>query len=155
MSGLGNKNDGVTLILSLVALFLAGVLSINTFSNQVTDTSMANSSDPFDKAQAAAQAGMDIVKWEIECNGRTERGSLPPRYWVNGATYAVEWDDVNLTDSTVNVRSKGVALASGDLSYQALREAKLKLAFFPQQQNEILKDYYSKNREPLINQQPR
>ncbi len=150
MSGLGNKNDSSTLILSLVALFLAIVFSIKTFSGQINDSSLTNSEDPFDRAQAAAQAGLEIAQWDIECHGRTMHGSLAPRYWINGATFAVEWDDVNMADSTVSVRSVGEASNPDDLNYQAVKEAKIKLTFLPQGKNDILSDYYSKDRTSIV-----
>jgi hypothetical protein len=153
MGHIGNKNDGATITLSVLALLIAIVLSINTFTGQATETSFGNSTDPFDQAQSAAQAGVEIAQWHIECNGYVEHGSLPPHFWINGATYTVEWDDVNMADSTVNIRSRGDMPAPDDLKYGVVKKAKVKLSFLPAQKNAILSDYYSKDRPAVTEMQ--
>ena len=153
MGHFGSRNDGATLTLSAIALLLAILFSINTFSGQATETSFNDSSDPFDQAQSAAQAGIEIAKWQIECNGYVAHGSLPPHFWINGATYTVEWDDVNMADSTVNIRSRGDMPAPDDMKYGIVKVAKIKLSFLPAQKNEILNDYYSKQRPPVVDTQ--
>ena len=146
MGHFGSSNDGATLTLSVIALLLAILFSINTFTGQATETSFDNSTDPFDQAQTAAQAGIEIAKWQIECNGYVAHGSLPPHFWINGATYTVEWDDVNMADSTVNIRSRGDMPVPDNMRYGVVKEAKVKLSFLPVRKNAILNDYYSKDR---------
>ncbi len=143
-----NKNDFVVLIFSLLAVIIAGTLSMATVVNKPTDSASIrfDSDMPMDKANTAAIAGSEAAKWHIECHGRKDKGSLSPQYYINGATYAVEWDEVNMSDSTVIVRAKGEFVGPDNERYQAKIETKVKLDFFPSHKKEIMSDYYAKNR---------
>ena len=100
-------------------------------------------------ASAAAYAGLDAAKWHIECHGRTESGSLAPHYHINGAIYIVEWDDVNLSDSTVTVRSRGILRSAQQENYSIDILNRIKLEFLPAHRNEILTSYYARGKKSL------
>jgi len=136
------RTDTVVLIFSVLAVMIAATLSMATISTN-HNTMATDSPDPSERAEAAANAGIDAARWHIECHGRTEAGGLTPKYYVNGATYAVEWDNVDMTDSTVTVRSLGDFSWGDDKHYEIYVESKIKLGFLPSHNQEILKDYYS------------
>ena len=139
------KNDTVVLVFSIIAVLFAGFISMATISNHSRKMNAVNSSDPFVCAEAAARAGLDAAKWHIECHGRVEKGSLSPHYFINGALYSVEWDDVDLRDSTVTVRSEG-DFSSGGQHYRMDLSSRIKLGFLPTHRQPILSAYYSKVR---------
>jgi hypothetical protein len=136
------RTDTVVLIFSTMAVLIAATLSMATISTNHDDI-IYDTLDPLEKAEAAANAGVDAARWHIECHGRTEAGGLTPKYFVNGATYTVEWDDVDLADSTVNVRSTGDFTRGDDKHYEIQVESRIKIEFMPSHNQEILKDYYS------------
>lgn len=136
------RTDTVVLIFSTLAVLIAATLSMATISTNHSDVNF-DTQDPLEKAEAAADAGIDAARWHIECHGRTEAGGLSPKYFINGATYKVEWDDINLADSTVNVRSLGNYTRGDDKNYEILVESRIKIEFMPSHRREILEDYYS------------
>jgi hypothetical protein len=136
------RTDTVVLIFSALAVLIAATLSMATISTN-HDTLAVNSPDAAERAEAAAQAGLDAARWHIECHGRTEAGGLTPKYFINGATYEVEWDDVNLADSTVTVRSTGQFSWGRGKQSEVSVESKIKLEFLAAHNQNILKDYYS------------
>jgi hypothetical protein len=137
-----SKTDTVVLMFSTLAVLIAATLSMATISNG-TKGFIEDSPDPGERAEAAASAGIDAARWHIECHGRTEAGGLTPKYFVNGATYTVEWDDVDMSDSTVTVRSFGDFSWGDDQHYKVSMESTLKLEFFPAHRQNILAEYYS------------
>lgn len=138
------RTDTVVLIFSTLAVLIAATLSMATIST-THDKALYDTLDPLKKAEDAANAGVDAARWHIECHGRTEAGGLTPKYFVNGATYTVEWDNVNLADSTVNVRSTGNFKRGDDKHYEIQVESKIKIEFLPSHRQDILEDYYSQH----------
>lgn len=138
------RTDTVVLIFSTLAVLIAATLSMATISTNHDDPRY-DTQDPIAKAEAAADAGVEAARWHIECHGRTAAGGLTPKYYINGATYKVEWDDVNLADSTVKVRSTGDFTRGDDKHYEILVESRIKLEFMPSHHQDILKEYYSQN----------
>ena len=139
-----SRTDTVVLIFSTLAVLIAATLSMATISTG-TRALMDDSPDPTERAESAANAGIDAARWHIECNGRVKAGGLSPRYHINGATYKVEWDDVDMTDSTVTVRSTGDFSWGDERHFRVQVESKIKLDFLPPHRNEILEAYYSAN----------
>jgi hypothetical protein len=145
-----SKTDIPVLVLSAAAVLVAAVLSMATMtSNKNNERLSQNIADPYTIAQIAAKEGVDAARWHIECHGWVRQGSLSSHYCINGAIYRVEWDDVNLSDSTVAVRSCGKFPFNGDEDCTVIIESKIKLTFLPECKNEILPAYYSKIREPI------
>ncbi len=149
------KIDSVVLIISALAVLVAATLTMATITRNSERSKQQNeiffdSPDPMKRAEQAAKAGLDAAKWHIECHGRVEAGGLSPKYFANGATYLVSWDDVDMTDSTVVVRSLGNFSWGGDRQYQADVESKIKIEFLPSHRQEILSAYYSRyNSSPV------
>jgi hypothetical protein len=96
----------------------------------------------------AAKAGIEAAKWHIQCHGRTTSGSIGPHFWINGATYGAQWDDMDLRDSTVIVRSVGDYEIGSNQSYQVNLESKIKIEFLPAHTNSVFTSYYSEKRVP-------
>jgi hypothetical protein len=141
------RADSFVLVISVLAILVAATLTMATISKNSEDITSTESidlasPDPLQRARVAARAGIDAAKYHIECHGRISAGRLAPRYFANGATYAVEWDDVNLVDSTAVVRSEAHFSWGGRRSYQMEMESKIKLDFFPSHGQEILSGYY-------------
>ncbi len=136
------RTDTVVLMFSVLAVLIAATLSMATISTN-HNTMATESPDAAARAEAAANAGVEAARWHIECHGRTQAGSLTPKYYVNGAIYSVEWDNVNMADSTVTVRSVGEFSWGDDSPNEVLVESKIKLEFLPTHGQEILRDYYS------------
>ena len=136
------RTDTVVLIFSTLAVLIAATLSMATISTNHHEM-LAESHDPSERAEAAAHAGIEAARWHIECHGRTEAGGLTPKYYINGATYTVEWDRVDMADSTVKVRSFGDFSWGDDKQYEVFVESKIKLEFLPSHNREILSEYYS------------
>ena len=139
-----SRTDTVILIFSTLAVLIAATLSMATISTG-TKSLLDDSPNPTERAEAAANAGIDVARWHIECHGRIEAGGLSPRYYINGAIYKVEWDDVNMTDSTVTVRSTGDFSWGDDKHYRVNVESRIKLEFLPDHRQEILDEYYTNN----------
>jgi hypothetical protein len=137
------------LVLSILALVIAGGMSIITVSQGSDRNEIIGQSTPNNRADEAARAGLEAARWHIECHGRTRAGSLGPRYFVNGATYTVQWNDMNMADSTVMVRSVGDFTVRIDQSYRVILESKIKIGFLPIHKNMILSDYYSADRNDI------
>lgn len=137
------RTDTVVLIFSTLAVLIAATLSMATISTNKQEIRL-ESSNPTERADDAANAGVDAARRHIECHGRIEAGSLTPKFYVNGATYRVEWDDVNMKDSTVVVRSLGDFSWGDEKHYEIFVESRIKLDFLPAHDQEILKDYYSR-----------
>jgi hypothetical protein len=138
------RTDTVVLIFSTLAVLIAATLSMATISNNHDDTIAIDSPDAAKRAEAAANAGIESAKWHIECHGRTEAGGLMPKYYINGAIYTVEWDDVNMADSTVTVRSLGEFSWGDNECSEVMVESTINLEFFPKHNQEILSDYYNR-----------
>ena len=139
-----SRTDTVILIFSTLAVLIAATLSMATISTG-TKSLLDHSPNPTERAEAAANAGIDVARWHIECHGRIEAGGLSPRYYINGAIYKVEWDDVDMADSTVTVRSLGRFSWDNDNTNEVMVESKIKLGFLPNNKENILSDYYTRN----------
>jgi hypothetical protein len=138
-----------------MAMLLAGVLSIATISTKTDKNEISKMSVPGDLADEAARAGLDAAKWHIECHGRTTAGSLSPHFYINGATYSIAWSDLNLTDSTVHVRSLGQYAIGRNQEFRVSLASKIKIDFLPAHRNKILTDYYSEDRSNLLDSIPK
>ncbi len=156
MSGRGEiKLDSVVLIISALAVLVAATLTMATITRNSERSEQRNeiffdSPDPIKRAEQAARAGLDAAKWHIECHGRVKAGGLSPKYFANGATYTVAWDDVDMSDSTVVVWSIGNFSWGGSKQYQVDLESKIKIESLPSHQQEILSAYYSRHNSPPI-----
>ncbi len=153
------KLDSVVLITSVLAVLVAGTLTMATIARNSDDSEQRSeiffdSPDPMMRAEQAARAGLDAAKRHIECHGRIEAGGLSPKFFANGATYTVAWDDVDMFDSTVVVRSLGEFSWGGERQYQADVESKIKIEFLPSHGQEILSAYYSRHNPPAIATSP-
>jgi hypothetical protein len=138
------RTDTVVLIFSTLAVLIAATLSMATISGN-PDTAKIDSPDAYERAEAAASAGIETARWHIENHGRITAGGLAPRYFINGAIYKVEWDDVDMADSTVTVRSLGRFSWGNDNTNEVMVESKIKLGFLPNNKENILSDYYTRN----------
>lgn len=143
------KIDSVVLIISALAVLVAATLTMatitrNSVKSEQPDGISFDSPDPMKRAEQAARAGLDAARWHIECHGRIEAGGLSSKYFANGATYRVAWDDVDMTDSTVIVRSAGNFSWGGEKQYHVDIESKIKIEFLPSHRQGILSSYYSK-----------
>jgi hypothetical protein len=137
------RTDLPILILSVLAVAIAGGISVITMTHGSDKNAVYNQSIPNDMADEAARAGLEAAKWNIECHGRTKSGGLGPRFHINGATYSVCWDDMNIADSTVLVHSLGDYEVGLNQNYQVFMESKIKIEFLPGCTNAILTSYYS------------
>lgn len=149
-----SKADSGVLVFSMLAVLVAATLTMATITTNVDKNSSASeidlaTPDPLKRADMAAKAGVEAAKYHIECHGRTEAGRISPRFYINGATYVVEWDDVNMADSTANVKSTGDFSWGGDKHYRVEVNSKVKLSFFPAHKQEILSAYYSRDEVPF------
>jgi len=139
------KSDIPILILSVVALLLAGVLSMVTMANRPDKIEANLSSSSYHAAEEAAEAGIQAAKWHIQCHGRKRAGGLDSKYHINGATYKVAWDDIDLTDSTVVIHSEGESVMPSDQRYTYKLDSKIKIEFLPAHSDDILTSYYDEN----------
>jgi len=143
--GIGDSRaDTVVLIFSLLAVIVAGTLSMATIS---TNHNAENRQDgnPVEMADQAARAGIDAARRHVECHGRVDAGSLSPKYHINGATYSANWDTINLSDSTVIIRAIGY-YSSDDKQYSVELDKVIKVNFQSAHKNVALDKYYtSKN----------
>lgn len=147
-----NRNDTVVLMLSIFAVLMSGLLSIATLTSRAHQEQAIESADPFWKAEAAAKAGIEAAKWHMECHGRVNQGGLAARYYLNGAMYSVQWDNMNGHDSTVTVHSEGYIPIGAYEHYKVTLDSKIKLTFLPSHKQEILGDYYSRNGQPAFSE---
>jgi hypothetical protein len=138
-------------MLSIGALLMAVFILFSSMSGRTNDASSTLSDDPYAAAEIAAQAGIDAARWHIQCHGRTTRGGLGRKYFVNGATYEVRWDNVNMSDSTVAVNSAGVSSLNNGQEYRLQIESTIKLDFLPFRKNQILTEYYTREHPTIIN----
>jgi hypothetical protein len=145
------KNDIPALTLSVGALILAVLISTITISGHGNGMTTQASSTPYEMANSAARAGVEMAKWQIECHGRIIRGGIPKRYHINGASFEANWDDVDLADSTAIVRSRGFSPGSTSFEYIVDLESKVKIEFLPVRKNQILAEYYTRNFPIIIN----
>ncbi len=146
----GTRVDTTVLIFSVLAVLVAATLTMATISGNPEDRQRIDeyeleTPDPLKRAEAAAGAGFEAAKFHIECHGRLRAGRLAPRYFVNGATYTVEWDDVDPADSTALVRSKAAFSWGGGIDYEVELESKIKIDFIPSHNYDILDSYYSRD----------
>jgi hypothetical protein len=149
---MSNKNetraDSFVLVMSMLAVLVAATLTMATISKNSENPGFDEgidftSPDPLKRARIAAEAGIEAARYHIECHGRVSAGKLAPRYFANGATYAVQWGDVNFADSTVVVRSKAHFSWGGSKTYEMEMESKVRLEYFPTHGQQILSSYYS------------
>jgi hypothetical protein len=145
------KADSIVLLLSVLAVLVAATLTMATISKNSDDFAY-NSPDPLKRAEQAAKAGIEAARWHVQCHGRTDSGGLPERYFVNGATYRVEWDALDLSDSTVDVRSSGYFSWGGERRYQVDLDSRIKISYLPSHGDEILDDYYAGRRSSVEDQ---
>ena len=140
--GIGDSRaDTVVLLFSVLAVIVAGTLSMATISNN-NMTESRQSGDPIKMADEAARAGIDAAKRHVECHGRVEAGSLSPKYHINGASYSVNWDELNLSDSTVSIRAVGI-YSQNDKQYSVELDKEIKVNFQSAHRNVALEKYYS------------
>ena len=141
------RTDLPVLVLSVLAVLVAGAISMTTISTSSDKNYVTGTSSPSEIADEAARAGLEVAQWHIECHGRTTAGSIGPHFCINGALYTAEWDDMNPLDSTVVVRSTGDYEISKSQIFRAHLESKIKVGFLPPHKNMILDSYYSVKRE--------
>ena len=100
------------------------------------------SGDPIKMADEAARAGIDAAKRHVECHGRVEAGGLSPKYHINGASYSVNWDELNSSDSTVMIRATGI-YSQNSKEYSVELDKVIKVNFQSAHRNVALEKYYS------------
>jgi hypothetical protein len=144
-----NRSDSVVMIFALFAIFLAGGISIATITTD-HNTEVAFKDNPISKAEQAAYAGIQAAKGHIQCHGRTQSGSLPRQFYVNGGKFEVTWENINLSDSTVHVISTGFYDVDGGKSYSSKLETVMKITLLSSHQPPILDDYYQKNKDYIV-----
>ena len=142
-----NKNDVVVMMFSFLAVLIAGTLSMATILNRDSQpqTEFSVSENPYEQADAAASAGLTAAQWHLQCHGRHSKGGFQTKYYLNGAQYEARWDDVNIADSTVLIRSIGIAKTPNGQEYRVELNSRIKLGFIPAHESDILGKYYSKN----------
>jgi len=140
-----SKSDVPILVLSIFALLAAGVLSMVTMANKPEKVSADLAGNPYMAADMAAKDGIEAARWHIICHSRTEAGGLGTKYDINGATYKVEWGDLNTADSTVNVKSTGESRLPTNESYSLTMESKIKINNLPSHKSDIMTSYYDRN----------
>lgn len=143
------KADSIVLLLSAMAVLVAATLTMATISRN-NDELAFNSPDPLKRAEQAAKAGIEAARWHIQCHGRADSAGLPERYFVNGATYKVEWDTLDKSDSTVDVRSSGYFSWGGEREYQVDLNTSIKIGYLPAHGEDILSDYYTGDILPVV-----
>ncbi|OQX91531.1 MAG: hypothetical protein B6D58_07635 [candidate division Zixibacteria bacterium 4484_95] len=147
-----NRSDSIVMIFALFAIFLAGGISIATITTG-RNTEVAFDNNPITKAEQAAYAGIQAAKGHIECHGRTQSGSLPRQFYVNGGKFEVTWENLNLSDSTVHIISTGFYDGDGGKSYSSKLETVMKVTLLSSHQPPILDDYYKRTKDyTVINQ---
>lgn len=142
------KADSFVLLLSAVAVLVATTLTMATISRN-NDELTFNSPDPLKRAEQAAKAGIEAARWHIQCHGRTDSAGLPERYFVNGATYKVDWGALDMADSTVDVRSSGYFSWGGQRRYQVDLNTRLKIDYLPAHGIQALNNYYAEQHPAL------
>jgi hypothetical protein len=142
-----NKNDVVVMMFSFLAVLIAGTLSMATILNRDShpEPEFWVSENPYDQADAAATAGLTAAQWHLQCHGRQSKGGFQTKYYLNGAQYQAKWDDVDMADSTVIIRSVGIAKTPDGQEYRVEMNSKIKLNFIPAHKSDIMAEYYSRN----------
>ena len=153
-----NRSDTIVTLFALLAIFLAGGISIATISTDKQSDSLGQYNigidDPIGQAELAAMAGISAAKGHIECHGLTESGGLPGSYYANGARFEVAWDEIDLTDSTVYIVSKGyVSQADGQI-FSSVIESVTKIDLLASHDRPILHDYYIGHSQPSLTKNP-
>jgi len=138
-------------MLSIASLVAAGIISIYTMTTHGREQAEAASRDPYQMAEVAASEGIEAAKWHIECHGRTAPGGIGRHYAINGASFEVSWGEVDLSDSTVTVKSSGISMLKNKVEYSLNIEKRVKLDFLPIRKNEILTDYYTRGTSMIVN----
>ena len=135
------------MMFSFLAVLIAGTLSMATILNRDShsEPEIVASENPYELANQAATAGLTAAQWHLQCHGRQSKGGFQVKYYLNGAQYKAEWDDINMSDSTVMIRSVGIAKAPDGQEYQIGLNSNIKLDHIPAHTSKILSDYYSKN----------
>ncbi|MCP4580460.1 MAG: hypothetical protein GY839_02500 [candidate division Zixibacteria bacterium] len=148
----GSRSDVVVTLFALLAIVLAGGISIATISTEkqadpfgAEDLSLT---DPVGKAETAALAGIDAARGHIECHGITESGGLPGQYYANGARFEVAWDKINLADSTVHIVSTGFMSQDDGKIFSSIIESVHKIDFLASHDRPVLHEYYQGNAQP-------
>jgi len=142
------KGDSVLTIFALCAMLMAGGLSLATIT---TDLRTANDykdhslNDPLAKAELAANAGISAARGHIECHGVVEGGGLPEQYYANGARFKVDWDDLNLVDSTVHIISSGFVENDAGEMYTSTLESIIRIDLMSVHDNSVFNEYYVRN----------
>jgi hypothetical protein len=149
-NNVSGKTDLPILIISIIAVLVAGALSMATIARWSDKNVISTASIPVEAADEAARAGIGAARWHIECHGRTTAGSLSPHYNVNGGLYRVAWGDMNLQDSLVEVISEGIFTVANNQDYSVRLDSTIKVNFLPAHTNEILTSYYSEKRADFI-----
>ncbi|MCD6161499.1 MAG: hypothetical protein J7K40_03680 [candidate division Zixibacteria bacterium] len=141
-----NKNDTIIMVVALFVMLLAGGISMSTINTDQNVKSMQVAAieplNPLNLAEQAAMAGIKAAKGHIECHSIKKPGSLPRQFYVNGGRFEVEWDDINIADSTVNIVSTGYYESDSKKTYTSRLESVIDLSFMPSHNQQILSDYY-------------
>lgn len=141
-----NKSDTVITIVALFVMLIAGGISISTISTNQNVQSLQVSAiepvNPVSLAEQAAMAGIKAAKSHIECHGIKKPGGLPRQFYVNGGRFEVNWDEINVTDSTVHIVSTGYYESDGKKMYTSRLESIIDISFLPSHDQRILSDYY-------------
>jgi hypothetical protein len=145
-----SQNDIPILMLSVASLLAAVLISLFTITSHSRGEAEAASRDPYQMAESAARAGVEVAAWHIQCHGRVVRGSIGKRYHINGASFQAAWGDVNLSDSTVTIKSIGFSQIGNNQEYTLEIETRVKLDFLPLRRNEILTDYYTRGYPTIV-----
>jgi len=148
----GNRSDIVVTLFAVLAIVMAGGISIATISTDKQADSFdkfnLGMADPVSKAETAALAGIEAARGHIECHSITESGGLPAQYYANGARFEVAWDEIDLTDSTVHIVSTGFISQNDGKIFSSIIESVHKVDFVASHERPILHDYYQKNAQP-------
>ena len=142
-------NEIPVLMLSVASLAAAVLISLYTMTSHDRVEAAAASRDPYHMAEAAARAGVEAATWHIQCHGRVVQGGIGRKYHINGASFEASWSEVNLSDSTVTIRSNGISQLGNNQEYTLNIETRVKLEFLPVHKNEILTDYYTRGNQAL------
>ena len=150
----GNRSDTIVTLFALLAIFLAGGISIATIStDKNTDSGdhyAIGVADPIGQGELAAMAGISAAKGHIECHGITEGGGLPESYYANGARFEVAWDEINLADSTVYIVSTGYVSQADGQVFSSVIESVTKIDLLTAHEPPIMHDYYKSHSQPSL-----
>jgi hypothetical protein len=144
-----NDNSNIpVMMLSVGSILLAVLILVATISGQGRDP--VESHDPNVLAEMAARTGVEAATWHIQCHGRVVGGGMPRKYAINGAAYEVSWGDVDLSDSTVVINSRGICQTKDGREYRVELVSREKMQFLPSHKNEILAEYYTRERPMVV-----